>query len=81
MSALDRDAEMAALRATADHLADVVREMQDREKALVAALGWYEEMAKAMRRATMGVDKQVALHVLKQLALDGGDRARAAIGG
>lgn len=79
----EAEAELAALRnkgAEADHLADVALKMQGREKTMVAALGWYEEMAKAMRHATLAVDNLTALHVLKQLALDGGDRARAAIG-
>ena len=43
------------------------------------ALGWYAEMAKMMQRASLHVDNQVALHILKELALDGGKRARAAL--
>ena len=45
---------------------------------LSEALNWYAEMAMAARRATMDVDNQLALHVLKEMALDGGKRARDA---
>jgi len=44
-----------------------------------SALDWYAEMAKTMQRATLRVDNQVALHILKQMALDGGKRAREAL--
>lgn len=47
--------------------------------ALRRALAWYEEHAKMMRRASLQVDNQVALHILKELALDGGKRARNAM--
>lgn len=43
------------------------------------ALNWYAEMAKTMQRATLHVDNQVALHILKEMALDGGKRAREAL--
>lgn len=43
------------------------------------ALNWYAEMAKTMQRATLHVDNQVALHVMKQMALDGGKKAREAM--
>lgn len=46
---------------------------------LTRALKWYEELAKSMQRASLRVDNQVALHILKTLALDGGKKARAAI--
>ena len=44
-----------------------------------SALDWYAEMAKTMQRATLHVDNQVALHVMKQMALDGGKKAREAM--
>lgn len=44
------------------------------------ALTWYAEMATAMRKATLHVDTQVSLHVLKELALDGGKRGNSALG-
>lgn len=44
-----------------------------------AALDWYAEMAKTMRKAMLHVDNQVALHVMKEMALDGGDMARKAM--
>lgn len=45
------------------------------------ALEWYEHMAKQMQRATLHVDSQVMLALMKELALDGGNRARRAIEG
>lgn len=44
-----------------------------------AALEWYAGLAKRMRAATLHTDNQVALHILKELALDGGKRATEAI--
>jgi ribonuclease HI len=43
------------------------------------ALNWYEYMAKQMQRATLQMDSQVMLRLMKELALDGGNRARRAI--
>lgn len=46
---------------------------------LIRALEWYAELAKDMQKASLHVDNQAALHILKTLALDGGERARTAI--
>jgi hypothetical protein len=43
------------------------------------ALNWYGELAQMMQRAVLRGDNQVALHILKEMALDGGVRAH--IGG
>lgn len=43
------------------------------------ALNWYAEHAKMMQRAALQVDNQVALHILKELAVDGGKRAQEAM--
>jgi hypothetical protein len=48
-------------------------------EAMRSALNWYGEMAQMMQRASLRGDNQVALHILKEMALDGGKRAR--IGG
>ena len=48
---------------------------------LRAALEWYEHKAKQMQRATLQVDGQVMLALMRELALDGGNRARRAIEG
>jgi len=44
-----------------------------------AALDWYEHMAKQMQRATLHGDSQYMLGMMKELALDGGKRARDAM--
>lgn len=64
--------------------ADVIKELSlraqtDNVEAMKTALNWYAEMAQTMRRATLHVDNQVALHILKELALDGGKMARLAL--
>ena len=43
---------------------------------LRAALDWYAEMAKQMQRATLHGDSQYMIGMMKELALDGGKRAR-----
>lgn len=45
---------------------------------LLRALNWYAQQAKAMQRATLRVDNKAALRIMKELALDGGSRAREA---
>lgn len=46
---------------------------------LKEALDWYAEMAKQMQKACLHQDSQVMLHLMKELALDGGTRAKEAI--
>lgn len=43
-----------------------------------SALDWYAEMAKQMQRATLHGDSQYMLGMMKEMALDGGKRAREA---
>lgn len=42
------------------------------------ALDWYAEIARQMQRATLYMDSQTMLHLMKELALDGGRRANQA---
>ena len=55
---------------------NTIRALLAERDALVAKLEWYAEMAKMMQRASLHGDNQMALHVLKEMALDGGKRAR-----
>ena len=48
-------------------------------KTMREALEWYEMMAKQMGRATLNQDSQAMLHLMKELAVDFGGRARAAL--
>lgn len=50
-----------------------------REESMIEALNWYAEMALMMQKATLHQDNQTALHILKELSLDGGKRARKAM--
>lgn len=57
--------------------------IHDHEASAVApkmleALDWYAEMARQMQRATLHMDNQTMLHLMKELALDGGRRANQA---
>jgi hypothetical protein len=70
-----QDAEDVAY---ANRQADVY-ELERQLRRAHEALQWYGEMAKLMQRAALGVDQQVSLHVLKELALDGGGRVRRAV--
>ena len=54
-------------------------ELSAENEALRAALDWYAEMAKLMQRATLHVDSQYMLGLMKQLAIDGGKKAREAM--
>lgn len=45
---------------------------------MLEALDWYAEMARQMQRATLHMDNQTMLHLMKELALDGGRRANQA---
>lgn len=56
-----------------------MNELSENPGQLREALDWYEHMAKQMQRATLQLDNQVMLHLMKELALDGGNRARRAI--
>lgn len=73
---------MHTIQAQKVRIATLERE-RDEAKAEVARLReaceWYSEMSKLAQRATLQVDNQAALHVLKEMALDGGKRLRAAL--
>lgn len=55
------------------------KDVERRCAAMRAALDWYAEMAKQMQRATLHGDSQYMLGMMKELALDGGKRAREAM--
>lgn len=46
---------------------------------LKEALNWYAEMAKQMQKACLHQSSQTMLALMKELALDGGKRAKEAI--
>ena len=62
-----------------EQLRRMAKDAVDEIERMRSALDWYAEMAKTMQRATLHVDNQVALHVMKQMALDGGKKAREAM--
>ena len=62
-----------------EQLKRMAKDAVDEIERMRSALDWYAEMAKTMQRATLHVDNQVALHVMKQMALDGGKKAREAM--
>ena len=66
-------------RITVDTLEHFYRRLDGVAKNTSDALDWYEYMAKQMQRATLQVDSQVMLGLMKELALDGGSRARRAV--
>lgn len=51
----------------------------DAIEKMLGALNWYAEMAKQMQRATLHGDSQYMLGMMKELALDGGKKAREAM--
>lgn len=61
------------------YAAEDLRGAEAKIERMQDALNWYAEMAKTMQRATLHVDNQVALHVMEQMALDGGQKARDAL--
>ena len=65
-------------RITVDTLEHFYQRLDGVAKNTSDALDWYEYMAKQMQRATLQVDSQVMLGLMKELALDGGSRARSA---
>lgn len=65
-------------RITVDTLEHFYQRLDGVAKNTSDALDWYEYMAKQMQRATLQVDSQVMLGLMKELALDGGSRARRA---
>ena len=66
-------------RITVDTLEHFYQRLDGVAKNTSDALDWYEYMAKQMQRATLQVDSQVMLGLMKELALDGGSRARRAV--
>lgn len=52
---------------------------EQKPERMQEALNWYEEMAKRMRQATLHINNAAALHVMKEMALDGGKKARDAV--
>lgn len=79
------------LRAMRDELAQLRGALYDEQHGITAtlrndmadaarmALEWYAEMAKQMQRATLHGDSQYMLGMMKELALDGGKKARHAL--
>src|SRR3546814_1639089 len=72
------ESELKTLR---DDLAMLRGALYDEQHGITAtlrndALDWYEYMAKQMQRATLRGDTQHMLGMMKELALDGGKKAR-----
>lgn len=72
---LARIAELEPLQEVVSQLEDEKRALEQKCERLREALDWYAEMARQMQRATLHMDNQTMLHLMKELALDGGRRA------
>lgn len=64
-----------------EHYKAELTALRERVARLVGALEWYAQMAKHMGAACLHQDSQRMLHLMKELSVDYGKRARTALEG